>query len=318
MTELEQQIKQWLDTQQQYWQALKRGDNTDKPQDWYQFTQQHPIDFTSHIPAALEQALNTAQQQSAAFNAFAEQLLQRDTEKFDYAELIKSFQRYVDQQQFQTLLQQWPLPEPIKSVLSQMPQASEHYDWETLAQHIAELPLIAGNIEIKRNLQHSAQLLTQYQQALTSFSSIHQRLNETTSQQLLAKLQANPTAVNSLMELHQQWCEVYEAEYQQALLSEDFQLSFGQFTNTFLAVKQHCDKLRDLLYQQYGFVSQNELDQLIAKYSALQKANRQQQRRIEQLEQQLEQTLANNNPQQFRAELDALRQQVNTLLQAAP
>lgn len=318
MTELEQQIKKWLDTQQQYWQALERGESTNKPQDWYQFIQQHPIDFTSHIPTALEQALNTAQQQSSAFNAFAEQLLQQDTEEFDYADLIKSFQCYVDQQQFQTLLQQWPLPEPIKSVLSQMPQTNEHYDWETLAQQIAELPLIAGNVEIKRNLKFSAQLLTQYQQALTRFSSIHQRLNEATSQQLLAKLEANPTAVSSLMELHQQWCEVYETEYQQALLSEDFQLSFGQFTNTFLAVKQHCDKLRDSLYQQYGFVSQNEFDQLIAKYSALQKANRQQQRRIEQLEQQLAQTLADNNPQQFRAELDALRQQVNTLLQATP
>lgn len=130
-------------------------------------------------------------------------------------------------------------------------------------QHLSSLP---------RTLLHHLQRLTgrlhDFQQAQQQHSQQLSTLNRRALSRLADHLESS--GINSVDELHTRWVAIYEADYSEALLQDDFITGFNTLLESGCHVRLEWQTLINHLCSRFGLVSLADFDELSARHQNLQ------------------------------------------------
>lgn len=311
MSDLNEQLSQWFTTQQdalQSFQASMQSSENQTP------NQQD----SSQLPASLVQLIDIFQRQSESFSNFSRQLISEPdlTELENIDQFIEQFSNYINKQTLNSLLSQWQLPEPFQTFFSHAIAKQKDVDWGPLFKYITEHPFIKASPELVQKITACSPALKQFQHALNGHIIQLNLITDKTCinfKQIIIEQKETPT----LAGIHHSWTTVYEKEYKQRLLTEEYQVSYGALTNAMAHLKQLNDQLRDYIYAQFGLPNLAQFDQIVKKVSQQNKRIRQQSSDIRTIQQQLSNYATIESVEQLHTELQQLKQQIAKLQQAS-
>jgi len=169
------------------------------------------------------------------------------------------------------LLRQWKIPEALAriaiSAAPQMELANPLAMIEQLLQHCAHETKQARIAALAAELQR-------FQRALLCYRDRLQQLNHGVACALLQRAQQTP-GPQTLADLHNQWVNCYEDEYQRMLRDAGYQQLYGELTNSTLRLQQQGQAFWQEEYRQAGLVPQQDYDCLLQQQHATRKQLRQ-------------------------------------------
>lgn len=313
-----EQLQQWLESQKAHWQSLL-GDGASTPTDW-QAVIQSCQDLATHQTADQAELTASMAKQIQSFSHYGEQLLRSlqqtasadninknpDTD-FDLDQAINAFSNHLHQQASEPFYRQLQLPEAMQQPFHQLLQQlglspSEFTSFPFLHQGLGR-----QQSNQRDKLLKISQTLTEFGDAMRDYSKRHQQINELTSQQLSEKLRQQ-TPPETLSELHNLWVDCYEHNYKQQLLTEEYQHSYGRFTNATLSLQKQLRHYWQSEQRILGLVPYNDYDELLQSHHQLRKNHKKSLRKVEQLQ---------HDSAQQQQRIDALEQQLQKLILAS-
>lgn len=318
-------MEELLEAQKAYWQKLMSGSEVPSSNDWADFISQSQKEVRQEAPKQFSQLLDILGAQSSNFTAYGEELLKqyRAGNEQHLNTAVEQFSQYMQKQTAESLMQQWQLPEQFASLFKTHSFRDDlmfENPFVSGMKSLLETPVIGGNRENQEQTRETIKLVIEYQEALKEYVVHYTSINQNAATKMLQKLTEGEAEVGSLQQLHDIWVDAYESAYSDTVFTDAYQRSHGRISNALMQLRKFAQDVRDVHFQSVGLATRKGLDTALQRQHMLRKEMRIQQRSVQQMKEQLEQSQAiatMDLVNELKREIATLKKEVATLKKAA-
>ena len=314
--ELNQQMKNWLEAQNAYWQTLgESSDELKNPEGWLEFIKRYQSSAGEALPQQFSQLMDVLSAQSNNFNTYGEDLIRQfrnsaGDQQIDLA--VSEFQKYMQKQTTELLMRQWQLPEQVAALFK---THSFHDDllfenpFISGMKSLLETPVVGSNPELQANSREAIRLLLEYQEALSAYISHYGEINQKASSRMTSRIAQREQPIETLHELHNIWVESYESAYSDTVFTDVYQQAHGRISNALMSLRNFAQNARDVYFQSAGLATRKGLDTALHRQHQLRKEMRHTRRQINTLND----AVTELQNQTFKELLDEMRNEITSL-----
>ena len=318
-------IEALLDAQKEYWKKITSGAEMPQPQEWADLFAKSQETVKQQAPEQFAQMLDILGAQSKNFTQYGEDLLKQYKEGGEQHlnQAVQEFQKYMQKQTADALMQQWQLPEQFASLFKTHSFRDDllfENPFSSGLKSLIETPIIGGNRESQQQIREATKLTIEYQEALQDYVEHYSSINQNASTQMLETLTAAEQEVSSLQELHDIWVEAYESAYSKTVFTDDYQRSHGRISNALMNLRKFAQDVRDVHFQSIGLATRKGLDTALQRQHQLRKEMRAHRREMIAMQQALSGLKEQANADlisELKQEISELKKEVAALKTAA-
>ncbi len=298
--EMEQMVTEDLNATIRRWLSLfsEHSTSAELP-DWSDLMLNLQQQGWKELPDHHAELLAVMTQESIEFTRFAGQLIEKQ-EQLEVLSFYQDFQKHINRLSDDMILKRWLLPEQLGGLLkTRFWDSSTGIELPWLKILDAFTSAMPNNTPFfqQSSAREITQLLTLHQQALQEYAQHYSSINTQAIQHLSTAIEESEQQIASLRELHRLWVDAYELCYAERIATQEYQLSHGRITNTFMQLKLWFQEHRNRYLSQLGIASEASLNLAFEKIHSLTK-------QVRHLEKQHQETLKLSN------EFERIKQQL--------
>lgn len=314
-----------LDAQKEYWKKITSGAEMPQTQEWADLFAKSQETVKQKAPEQFAQMLDILGAQSKNFTQYGEDLLKQYKEGGQQGldQAVHEFQKYMQKQTADALMQQWQLPEQFASLFKTHSFRDDllfENPFSSGLKSLLETPIIGGNRESQQQVREAAKLTIEYQEALQEYIEHYSSINQNASSQMLQNLTAAEQDVSTLQELHDIWVDAYESAYAKTVFTDDYQRSHGRISNALMNLRKFSQDVRDVQFQSVGLATRKGLDTALQRQHQLRKEMRIHRRDMLAMQQELSSLKEQANANlisELKQEISELKKEVAALKKTA-
>ncbi|WP_299177002.1 poly(R)-hydroxyalkanoic acid synthase subunit PhaE [uncultured Neptuniibacter sp.] len=310
-----------LEAQKEYWDKFTSGTDIESPEKWAEQLSNTQKQFRENAPQQFSQLLDILGAQSSNFTQYGEELLKqyREGSEIHLNEAVSNFQKYMQQQTGDALMQQWQLPEQFASLFKTHSFRDDllfENPFISGMKSLLETPVIGGNREAQEQIREATKLTIEYQEALQEYITHYNTINQSAASKMLQTLTHSEEKVDGLQKLHDIWVDAYESAYSDTVFTDAYQRSHGRISNALMQLRKYVQDVRDIHFQSVGLATRKGLDTALQRQHQLRKEMRVSRREVQGMKQSLSEMqneLMTETVAELKKELATLKKEVASL-----
>ncbi|WP_415885064.1 poly(R)-hydroxyalkanoic acid synthase subunit PhaE [Neptuniibacter sp. QD37_6] len=314
-----------LDAQKEYWKKITSGAEMPQPQEWAELFTKSQETAKQEAPEQFAQMLDILGAQSKNFIQYGEDLLNqyRNGGEQHLNQAVQEFQKYMQKQTADALMQQWQLPEQFASLFKTHSFRDDllfENPFSSGMKSLLETPIIGTHRETQQQTREATKLTIEYQEALQEYVEHYSSINQNASTQMLNKLTEAVDEVSTLQQLHDIWVEAYESAYSDTVFTDAYQRSHGRISNALMNMRKFAQDVRDVHFQSVGLATRKGLDTALQRQHQMRKEMRNNRREMLAMQQEiaaLKEQAAADLISELKKEISALKKEVTSLKKQA-
>ncbi|WP_415888492.1 poly(R)-hydroxyalkanoic acid synthase subunit PhaE [Neptuniibacter sp. SY11_33] len=314
-----------LDAQKEYWKKITSGAEMPQPQEWAELFTKSQDTVKQEAPEQFAQMLDILGAQSKNFTQYGEELLNqyRNGGEQHLNQAVHEFQKYMQKQTADALMQQWQLPEQFASLFKTHSFRDDllfENPFSSGMKSLLETPIIGTHRETQLQTREATKLTIEYQEALQEYVEHYSSINQNASTQMLTKLTETADEVSTLQQLHDIWVDAYESAYSDTVFTDAYQRSHGRISNALMNMRKFAQDVRDVHFQSVGLATRKGLDTALQRQHQLRKEMRNNRREMLVMQQEiatLKEQVSVDFILELKKEITALKKEVTSLKKQA-
>ncbi|WP_286239083.1 poly(R)-hydroxyalkanoic acid synthase subunit PhaE [Neptuniibacter halophilus] len=281
-----------LEAQKTYWEQIASGSGAQSPEAWAEFIARNQETVKQEAPKQFSQLLDILGAQSANFTQYGEELLKqyREGGEQHINDAVQQFQKYMQKQTADALMQQWQFPEQFASLFKTHSFRDDllfENPFISGMKSLLETPVIGGQRESQEQIREAIRLTLEYQEALQEYVNHYNSINQHAASKMLQILGNSDDKINSLQQLHDIWVDAYESAYADTVFTDAYQRSHGRISNALMQLRKYVQDVRDVHFQSVGLATRKGLDTALQRQHQMRKEQRTSHRELQALKQQV-------------------------------